>query len=130
MRTPAQLVAALVEDIAAGIRVLRTRDGKPITDEEAEERARNIVTGVLLNFTVFEKAPVRLGTGPEVTDAINRLAKQMGEFGGQPNYIEWQTPLISGRPVGHSWSCRCPPCEEYKARTTVGEETSKERNGS
>jgi hypothetical protein len=55
VRTPAQLVAALVEDIAAGIRVLRTRDGKPITDEEAEERARNLVTTLVLNYTIFDK---------------------------------------------------------------------------
>jgi hypothetical protein len=128
-KTPAQLVAALVEDIAAGIRVLRTRDGKPVTDEECEERARNICTSILLDFA-FEKAPSWTDASPEVRDAIDRMLAEAFDTLRGKTVPEWSTPLIAGRPVGHSWSCRCPPCEEYKVRTTVGGETSKEGNGS
>lgn len=38
---------ALVPVIADGIRVLRTRDGVPLTEEQIEERARNIATGLM-----------------------------------------------------------------------------------
>jgi hypothetical protein len=33
--------------IADGIRVLRTRDGVPLTEEQVIERARNIATGLM-----------------------------------------------------------------------------------
>ncbi len=32
-------IETLINDIADGIRVFRTRDGKPLTDEECHERA-------------------------------------------------------------------------------------------
>ncbi len=38
---------AAVPVIADGIRVLRTRDGVPLTEEQIEERARNIATGLM-----------------------------------------------------------------------------------
>lgn len=54
--------AALTCDIAAGIQVLRTRDGiEEVTDEVCVERARNIAAGVMGNFRVLE-----LRTSPEV----------------------------------------------------------------
>lgn len=36
-----------VRVIADGIRVLRTRDGVPLTEDQISERARNIATGLM-----------------------------------------------------------------------------------
>ncbi len=38
--------------MAEGIRVLQTRDGVDLTDEQILERARNIVTGLLGNYRI------------------------------------------------------------------------------
>jgi hypothetical protein len=50
--------ANLINDVADGILVLRSRDGVPITDAQAQERARNIVAGLLGNYSVRELPPV------------------------------------------------------------------------
>src|SRR5688572_2813979 len=42
-------VRLLLQDIAEGIRVLQTRDGVEVSEEQIQERARNIVTGLLGN---------------------------------------------------------------------------------
>jgi len=42
----------LVELVAGAIRVLRTRDGLPVTDEMALERANNLVAGILGAYRV------------------------------------------------------------------------------
>jgi len=49
---PAPTVRLLLQDIAEGIRVLQTRDGIDLTDEQILERARNIVTGLLGNYRI------------------------------------------------------------------------------
>ena len=49
---PSRTTAQLTADIAAGIRVLRDRDGVPVTEEQVMERARNIVTGLLGNYRI------------------------------------------------------------------------------
>ncbi len=41
-----------MQDVAEGIRVLQTRDGIELTDEQILERARNIVTGLLGNYRI------------------------------------------------------------------------------
>jgi hypothetical protein len=41
-----------LQDVAEGIRVLQTRDGVDLTDEQILERARNIVTGLLGNYRI------------------------------------------------------------------------------
>jgi hypothetical protein len=51
-RLPAQTVRLLVEDIAEGIRVLQTRDGVALSDDQIAERARNIVTGLIGNYRI------------------------------------------------------------------------------
>ncbi len=61
-------IEKLVQLIAAGIRVFRTRDGKPITDEECLERARNIATQVIVEFELrrlpgVEGVPERIDEG-------------------------------------------------------------------
>ena len=45
-------VRLLLQDVAEGIRVLRTRDGVDLSDEQILERARNIVTGLLGNYRI------------------------------------------------------------------------------
>jgi hypothetical protein len=41
-----------VEDIADGIRVLHTRDGIKLSEEQIVERARNIVAGLIGNYNI------------------------------------------------------------------------------
>ena len=45
-------VRLLLQDVADGIRVLQTRDGVELSDEQIIERARNIVTGLLGNYQI------------------------------------------------------------------------------
>src|SRR5262245_21879304 len=49
---PAPTVRLLLQDIAEGIRVLQTRDGIDLSNEQILERARNIVTGLLGNYRI------------------------------------------------------------------------------
>jgi hypothetical protein len=53
-RQPTKLptIRQLLEDISAGIRVLQTRDGVALSDEQILERARNIVTGLVGNYKI------------------------------------------------------------------------------
>lgn len=48
------LADRLVDDVFEGLRVLRVRDGLPVSDEACRERANNIVCGVLNNYSVRE----------------------------------------------------------------------------
>ena len=45
-------VRLLLQDIADGIRVLQTRDGVEVSEDQILERARNIVTGLLGNYKI------------------------------------------------------------------------------
>ena len=45
-------VRHLLQDVADGIRVLQTRDGIELSDDQIIERARNIVTGLLGNYRI------------------------------------------------------------------------------
>jgi hypothetical protein len=49
---PAPTVRLLLQDVADGIRVLQTRDGVDLSNEQILERARNIVTGLLGNYRI------------------------------------------------------------------------------
>jgi hypothetical protein len=49
---PAPTVRLLLQDVAEGIRVLQTRDGVDLSNEQILERARNIVTGLLGNYRI------------------------------------------------------------------------------
>ena len=42
----------LLRDVAAGIRVLQTRDGLDVTEAQITERARNIVAGLIGNYRI------------------------------------------------------------------------------
>jgi hypothetical protein len=49
---PVMTVRLLLQDVAEGIRVLQTRDGVDLSDDQILERARNIVTGLLGNYRI------------------------------------------------------------------------------
>lgn len=56
---PARAVEAseLVDEIAEGLRVLQTRDGVELTEEQILERARNIATGLTHRWRFSEISP-------------------------------------------------------------------------
>jgi hypothetical protein len=51
-RATGNTVRLLVEDVAEGIRVLHTRDGIKLTEDQIVERARNIVAGLIGNYAI------------------------------------------------------------------------------
>src|SRR5690242_10729645 len=51
-RTTGTTAKLLVEDVAEGIRVLQTRDGIKLSDDQIVERARNIVAGLIGNYNI------------------------------------------------------------------------------
>jgi hypothetical protein len=63
VRRPARPIAdlptlrALMEDVCAGIRVLQSRDGVELTDEQILDRARNIVMGLVGNYRIVSLEP-------------------------------------------------------------------------
>ncbi|HXJ22104.1 MAG TPA: hypothetical protein VMT03_17915 [Polyangia bacterium] len=63
--------AHAVEIVADGLRVLRTRDAVPLTDEQIVERARNIITGLL---GAYHLVPARL------TEVVEGLREATSEF--------------------------------------------------
>ena len=46
------VVDQIIEDIAAGLRSLRTLDGHDISEESIYERARNIATCLVANYSI------------------------------------------------------------------------------
>ena len=65
-------VRLLLQDVAEGIRVLQTRDGVDLTDEQILERARNIVTGLLGNYRIRSIDP-RAPREPEEAHQMDLL---------------------------------------------------------
>jgi hypothetical protein len=45
-------VLRLLGDVSAGIRVLRARDGITLSDDQIQERARNIVMAIVGNYRI------------------------------------------------------------------------------
>jgi hypothetical protein len=85
-RSPASLstVRLLLQDIAAGIRVLQSRDGVPLSDEQILERARNIVTGLIGNYRITSREtsasrPARPIVQLDLLDALDRTAAEIGK---------------------------------------------------
>jgi len=77
MRRSAPSVATvkmLLEDVAAGIRVLRARDGLDITDEQIVERACNIVTGLIGNYRISSLDPTAPRPTPRPIAQLDLLA--------------------------------------------------------
>jgi hypothetical protein len=55
MPSPRPVVIALLRDVAAGIRVLNTMHGMCITEDLIQERANNIVAGLVGNYRIEEE---------------------------------------------------------------------------
>ena len=64
----------LLKDVAEGIRVLQTRDGVEVSDEQILERARNIVTGLIGNYSIRSLDGQEVRTERSV-DQMDLLAK-------------------------------------------------------
>lgn len=76
---------ALLDDIREGLLVFRKRDGIPIADDLIEERALNILTGLLGNYSIQKL--------PAIVTA------------------HWPMPKVKTKPVGHLSSCECGGCK-------------------
>jgi len=72
-------VRMLLQDIAEGIRVLQTRDGVEVSEEQIIERARNIVTGLLGNYKIraMDGKELRVGQSPLLQmDLLDQLEQR------------------------------------------------------
>jgi hypothetical protein len=72
-------VRLLLQDIAEGIRVLQTRDGIDLTNEQILERARNIVTGLLGNYRIrsLDTRELRVSRLPlSLMDLLDQLERR------------------------------------------------------
>jgi len=73
---PAPTVRLLLQDVAEGIRVLQTRDGVELTEQQILERARNIVAGLVGNYRIQpHEAAAREARSPRVYDQMDLLEK-------------------------------------------------------
>jgi hypothetical protein len=68
---PGMTVRLLLQDVAEGIRVLQTRDGIDLTNEQILERARNIVTGLLGNYRIRSIDPRQ---APQSEEQVHQMS--------------------------------------------------------
>jgi hypothetical protein len=71
---PLPTVRLLLHDVAEGIRVLQTRDGIELTEQQILERARNIVAGLVGNYRIQPHEGRETRT-PRVVDQMDLLEK-------------------------------------------------------
>jgi len=74
-------VRLLLQDVASGIRVLQSRDGIALSDEQILERARNIVAGLLGNYHIRSLDPkeARPKRNLNQIDLLEQLEKRAEE---------------------------------------------------
>lgn len=80
-------VRLLLQDVADGIRVLQTRDGVELSDEQIIERARNIVTGLLGNYQIrsLDSRPARIAPATHQMDLLDQIeARAEARNNGRP----------------------------------------------
>jgi hypothetical protein len=90
-------VRLLVEDVAEGIRVLQTRDGVTLSEEQIVERARNIVAGLIGNYAIQSldarepgsatppRPPTRGGRTVDQLDLLDQVEKRADrQHAGRP----------------------------------------------
>ncbi len=80
-------VRLLLQDVADGIRVLQTRDGVELSDEQIIERARNIVTGLLGNYQIrsLDSRPARVEPPAHQMDLLDQIeARAEARNNGRP----------------------------------------------
>jgi hypothetical protein len=71
---PLPTVRLLLQDVAEGIRVLQTRDGIELSEQQILERARNIVAGLVGNYRIQPHEGRETRT-PRVLDQMDLLEK-------------------------------------------------------
>jgi hypothetical protein len=67
-------VRLLLQDIASGIRVLQSRDGIALSDEQILERARNIVAGLVGNYKIVSLDPTAPRSRTRNAEQLDLLA--------------------------------------------------------
>ena len=67
-------VRLLLQDVASGIRVLQSRDGIALSDEQILERARNIVAGLVGNYKIVSLDPAAPRTRTRNAEQLDLLA--------------------------------------------------------
>jgi hypothetical protein len=86
-------VRLLVEDVAEGIRVLKTRDGIKLSEDQVIERARNIVAGLIGNYAIQSldarevtphRAPARGARTVDQLDLLDQVEKRAERQHGRP----------------------------------------------
>lgn len=75
---PLPTVRLLLHDVAEGIRVLQTRDGIELSEQQILERARNIVAGLIGNYAI-QSLDVREPAAP-ATSATKRPARTVHQL--------------------------------------------------
>ena len=75
---PAPTVRGLLHDVAEGIRVLQTRDGLQLSEQQIQERARNIVAGLVGNYRIksLEAREVRAPGSLTQMDLLDQLERR------------------------------------------------------
>ena len=93
---PQPTVRLLLQDIAEGIRVLQTRDGVLLSNEQILERARNIVTGLLGNYRIrsLEAREFRGRLPISQMDLLDQLEAARGSAQQRPSRPRL-TPAVS-----------------------------------
>jgi hypothetical protein len=89
-------VRLLVEDVADGIRVLQTRDGIKLSEEQIVERARNIVAGLIGNYS-FQSLDAREPVASPAP-AIKRPARTVDQL-DLLDQVEKRAERQHGRPA-------------------------------
>lgn len=113
------LIASLIKDVSEGLLVLR-RLGFDISDAQIDERARNIVTGLVNNYFVAE---YRLYDS-EVMRPSSRVVDIEEEIKRERAYGELHERVLLAlggeRPEGtvpwHGGSCDCEMCRAAKQK--------------
>ncbi len=67
-------VRLLLQDVASGIRVLQSRDGVALSDEQILERARNIVAGLVGNYRIVSLDPTAPRSRARTAEQLDLLA--------------------------------------------------------
>jgi hypothetical protein len=89
LTTKLPTVRQLLEDVAAGIRVLHTRDGLGLSEDQILERARNIVAGLIGNYRIqsldaqsLDPNTTRAARAARQLDLLARLDRRPGRARG------------------------------------------------
>lgn len=93
-RASGTTVRLLVEDVADGIRVLQTRDGVKLSEDQIVERARNIVAGLIGNYAI-QSLDARETPPPPRTSRAARTVDQLDLL----DQVEKRAERQHGRPA-------------------------------